>query len=199
MYEKRVIDPNLIVDANSFCPPFVMVNAFNEESVKKFINDCQRLIAKDFEFITILIDSYGGHVYSLLSMIDYLNNCDRQIITVCSGKAMSCGSVLFSCGDLRFVSPNATLMVHSVCSGVFGKESEVKTSAQEVTRLNNSIFKILDQNTGQKTGFWREKIKDIENGELYLTPNQSIKYGLATKVGMPSIKTEVKIERSLEY
>ena len=198
MIEHIKHDPILgEVDLPEIPYPFVLVNKFSTESYKEFMKDCTKVMSAGFDFLPIVIDSYGGEVYSLLAMCDYLRNCDKKIITVCEGKAMSCGAILMSMGDERYIGNNATVMVHSVSSMEWGKESEIAHGAKEVTRLNNLIYRMLDDNTEQEKGFWRDKIREIENAELYLSAKKAKEYGMATDIGIPKIHTEVKLTRTL--
>lgn len=177
--------------------PFVLVNKFNEEAYKNFVKDSNKILAAGFDFLPIVIDSYGGEVYTLLAMCDFLRNCEKKVVTICQGKAMSCGAILFSMGQERYIGQSATVMVHSVSSMEWGKEAEIKEGAKETTRLNNMIYKILDDNTEQEKGFWRQQIRDIENAELFITPRKCIDTGLATKIGIPHVRTEIKMTRTL--
>ena len=50
-------------------PVIVKVNKFNEESAKKFHQEMAAAHNSGQKVIPIVIDSYGGQVYSLMSMI----------------------------------------------------------------------------------------------------------------------------------
>ena len=106
--------------------------AFCEESAVKFRKDLEAAedaaIRNEQPIIPISIDSYGGAVYSLLGMIDAIEHCSLPVATIVESKAMSCGAFLFACGapGHRYVGPNATVMIHTVSSGDFGKIDELK-------------------------------------------------------------------------
>ena len=53
----------------------------------------------------------------LASMIETMDEVPNPIITVAHGMAMSCGAVLLSHGDIRFVGKNSRIMVHEVSGG----------------------------------------------------------------------------------
>ena len=88
--------------------------------------------------IPVIIDSYGGQVYSLMSMISDIKHSKIPVATIVQGKAMSCGAILFSFGTegYRYMDPDATLMIHDVSSMEIGKVEEIKASAEETERLN---------------------------------------------------------------
>ena len=52
---------------------------------------------------------------------------------------MSCGAILFSFGvdGMRYMDPDATVMIHDVSSMGWGKVEEIKADAKEVERLKS--------------------------------------------------------------
>ena len=170
---------------------FVIVNKFDDESYKAFIADCEKVINSGQEFLPIVIDSYGGYVYSLLGMVDFLQSCEIDVLTVCEAKSMSCGAVLFSCGKERYIGPSATIMIHDISSFLWGKEVELQNDVKECTRVNKKVFGILDRNTRQKPGYWQQLVKSNKFANLYLTATKAKQHNLATGIGLPHIETVV--------
>src|SRR5271154_2601253 len=99
-------------------PVVVLVNKFDEAAAKEFRDTFTRAVNTGQKIIPIVIDSYGGHVYSLMSMIGMIKQSPVPVATIVTGKAMSCGAILFSFGQegLRFMDPSATLLIHDVSS-----------------------------------------------------------------------------------
>ena len=129
-------------------PIMIRVNKFTEESAAEFATKMALAHNTGQSIIPVVIDSYGGQVYSLMSMISSINASEIPVATIVEGKAMSCGVILFSCGHegLRFVTPEATLMIHDVSAGAYGKNEEIQSSAKETNRLNQMIYTILADN-----------------------------------------------------
>ena len=82
-------------------PVIVRVNKFDEDSAKKFSLELAQAHNTGQKVIPVVIDSYGGQVYSLMSMISAIKHSELPIATIVEGKAMSCGAVLLSCGVKR--------------------------------------------------------------------------------------------------
>ena len=99
MYEKRVPPTFLKEFAFPEQDLFVVVNKFESYTLKDFMKACQKVLETGQEFLPIIVDSYGGEVYTLLGMIDFLHDCDTKVITICEAKAMSAGALLFSRGS----------------------------------------------------------------------------------------------------
>jgi len=123
-------------------PVIIRVNKFDEESANKFVSEMATAHNTGQKVIPIIIDSYGGQVYSLMTMIAAIKDAELPVATIVEGKAMSCGAILFSFGQegLRFMDPNATLMIHDVSSGDWGKIEELKASVGEAERLNQKVY-----------------------------------------------------------
>ena len=182
------------------CDVIVNVNKFNEQGVTQFKAEFRAAHESGQEIIPIFIDSFGGGVYSLMAMIDLIAASDRQIATVVVGKAMSCGAVLLTCGDegLRFAAPTATVMIHDLSMGSYGKIEEVKTDVEEGKRLNKILFGIMDQNCGLKGGTFLDILRGKNNStDWYLTPKQAKKLNIVNHIKVPKFITRVSVSTEL--
>lgn len=196
------IDPNIRYDSVDkllyHIPRVVTVNKFNEEAAGKFAIDLQVARNTGQSIIPIVIDSYGGEVYSLLSMIDTMNQItDVPIATIAKGKSMSCGAILFSQGaeGYRYMSPHATLMIHDVSSGGSGKTEEIKADAKETERLNDIIYTMMAKSTGHDDPkyFW-QIVQDKGRADWFLDAREAKRHNLANHTKIPSFKLSVKCE-----
>jgi len=176
-----------------FPPVVITVNEFNEEAAKKFCSEIARAQNTGQPIIPVVIDSYGGQVYSLLRMIDAINSSKVPVATIVEGKAMSCGVVLATCGaeGHRYIGPNATLMVHDVSSGSFGKNSEIQASAEETNRLNDKIYKIMSDNTGNSVKWFHKKIMERGRADWFLEPEEAVELGFSDHVKIPVLDINV--------
>ena len=77
-------------------PVIIRVNKFDEKSAKEFQHQMAQAHNTGQKVIPIVIDSYGGQVYSLMAMISAIKHSEIPIATIVEGKAMSCGAILFS-------------------------------------------------------------------------------------------------------
>lgn len=168
----------------------IWVNQFTEESAHKFREQVLKLALRDPTLpIIVYIDSYGGYVHSLAKMIDTLDQLANPIITVCMGKAMSCGAILLSHGHYRYCAPNSTVMIHEVSSGTFGDVHDIHNDTLETKRLNEHFLGLLARNCGIKTGYkgLRKFIKERDGRDLYLDPHAAMEFGIVDEVGTPAI------------
>jgi ATP-dependent Clp protease protease subunit len=167
----------------------ITVNKFNEESAGKFQKELFEASSIDASHpITIFIDSFGGYVYSLLNMMESLSQVQNPIITVCKGKAMSCGALLLAMGDQRFCGKNSSIMIHEISGGAFGNVDDIKFEADEYVRLNLELNTMLAAKMGMTYQQLKDKITAGGKRDWYLTAKEAKELGLVHTIGMPLVK-----------
>ena len=175
------------------------VNKFDEESAKDFSNKIAMAHNTGQKVIPVVIDSYGGQVYSLMSMIGAIKSSELPIATIVQGKAMSCGAILFSFGEegLRFMDPDATVMIHDVSSGGAGKIEELKSNAEEASRLNDKVFRMMARNAGKSDDYFIKKIHEKGHADWYLDAKACKKMGLANQLRVPVLNISIDVNIDL--
>ena len=179
--------------------PIRLNNAFNYEMVQKFHEEFNELLDKNPKFIPVIIDSYGGEIYCLLELISLIQSSPVPVATICNGKAMSCGGMLFMFGhqNLRFMSEHATIMLHEVSTLSFGKVEEIKADAKETDRLNTKIFQMAAKHLGHKESYFLDLLHNMNHSEIYLTAKDAKKHNICNHIGVPQLVTEVKVVETL--
>ena len=201
MHWTTAMDPKIKELELRHSPVIIRVNKFDEDSARTFAIDMARAHNTGQSIIPIVIDSYGGQVYSLMSMISAINASELPVATIVEGKAMSCGVILFSCGSegLRFITPEATLMIHDVSSGAWGKNEEIQASAKETKRLNKIIYEVLSDNCRKPRDYFWKEVQRRGRADWFLTPKKAKKLGLADRIGMPKLHIDVKVDINLAF
>jgi len=177
-------------------PVIVTVNKFNEESAQDFRTKVSLAHNTGQKVIPIVIDSYGGQVYSLMSMISTIKSSELPIATIVQGKAMSCGALLFSFGEegMRFVDKDATIMIHDVSSAQWGKVEELRSSADESVRLNEKVYKMMATNIGKPEDYFIKKIHEKGHADWYVTPKECKKINLANHIRVPKFNVDLSVD-----
>jgi len=177
-------------------PIIITVNEFTEESASEFGAAISLAHNTGQNVIPIIIDSFGGQVYSLMSMIAEIRSASLPIATIVQGKAMSCGAVLttFGAPGMRYMDPDATFMIHDVSSMAWGKVAEMKAGVDEAERLNRKIFAMMDKNCGQPEGFFMKKLKKKDRVDWYLNAKKCKKHGIVNHLKMPTMKINVSCD-----
>lgn len=158
------------IDGDSVNDLIEVIYDINEEDVKKTMTDPIKLI----------INSFGGELYSGLALIDVIDNSQTPIHTICHGSAMSMALVVFAAGHKRFASKYATFMYHEAAYPTEGKVMYHKQELKETERTD----KICDDYFLSKTKFTAKQLDNIKNkrSEWYFDVKTAVKYGLVDEI-----------------
>ena len=181
-------------------PVIIVVNKFDEKTARDFRRAMSMAHNTGQKIIPIIIDSYGGQVYSLMSMIAAIKASELPVATIVEGKAMSCGAILFTFGEegMRYMDPNATLMIHDVSSMDWGKVEELKASAAEADRLNDKVYKMMAQNCGKRDDYFMKIVDKKKHADWFLDAAESKKHGLANHLRVPKLNISVSVDIDFE-
>jgi len=199
---------NFIADVSSLVkelelhadPVVITVNKFDEESANEFSNLVSAAQNTGQKVIPVVIDSYGGQAYSLLSMIGTIKSSKIPIATIVKGKAMSCGALLASFGEdgLRFMDKDAILMIHDVAASAFGKVEELKSDAREAERLNKKLYTMMARNCGKPDDYFLNLIHDKGHADWFLEAEEAKEHNLVQQLRVPVLKAKVSVSIDLE-
>lgn len=185
-----------------------------DKSNRIWIGDVTDALAKDFvervlsisaqdenKPILMYINSDGGSVHALSAMQSIMDSVPNNFITVALGRAISAGADLLAHGDMRFVSPYARIMIHEMSGGIGGHVDDVNTSVEEFMALNTMSMEVMARNMGKTLPQLRAIFKE-KGRNMYLSPEEAVKLGIADHVGVPTVKEipiqQVKYEISLQ-
>ena len=185
-------EPKLIDDL----PVIIRVKKFDDTAAKEFTNRMCAAQNTGQPVVPVIIDSYGGQVYSLMSMISDIKHSKIPVATIAQGKAMSCGALLFSFGTegYRYMDPDATLMIHDVSSMKWGKVEEVKAGAEETGRLNTKVYQMMAENCRQSKDYFLDIIHQKGHADWFLDAPEAKKHKLANHLNVPEMKIKADIK-----
>jgi len=181
-------------------PVVIRIRKFDEPSAKVFSDEMARAQNSGQPIIPIIIDSYGGQVYSLMSMISDIKHSKVKVATIAQGKAMSCGAVLFSFGaeGHRYIDPDATVMIHDVSSMGWGKVEEIKADAEEVERLNQKIYRMMATNCGHPEEYFLDIVHEKGHADWFLDADECRRHNMANHLHVPSLRIRADITFKFE-
>ena len=176
----------------------IWVNKFTEDSARAFVKVLTYQSRRDPTApIVIFIDSFGGEVYSLLTMIAALESVPNDIVTVAFGKAMSAGALLLACGDVRYASQYSTMMVHEMSAGTVGHVADIDIEHANIAQLNEKLLKLMAKKCKIKGGAPALKKTLEKTRDLYMSPEDAVSFGLVDKIGVPALQRKVSVEWGL--
>tara|TARA_Y100000588_G_scaffold70376_1_gene72183 strand:- start:4878 stop:5468 length:591 start_codon:yes stop_codon:yes gene_type:complete len=134
--------------------------------------------------ISLYINSPGGVITAGLAIYDSMQLIRPKISTICVGGAASFGTVLLCAGakGKRFATPNSTIHMHQPMGGAQGQASDIEIQAREIIRLQERLYKIISDATGQSY----EKVARDSDRDYYLSADQAKEYGLIDDVYAPT-------------
>jgi ATP-dependent protease ClpP protease subunit len=185
-------EPKLIDDL----PVVIRLTKFDESSAKGFTSAVMKAQNTGQPILPVIIDSYGGQVYSLMSMISDIKHSRIPVATIVQGKAMSCGAILFSFGSEghRYMDPNATVMIHEVSAMAWHKVEEMKASTAEADRLNKKIFHMMAENCGHNREYYLDIVHERGHADWFLEADECKKHNLANHLRVPELKIETRVK-----
>jgi ATP-dependent Clp protease, protease subunit len=195
---KVTIDPKVRIPAEVLQLPHVVQvrGDFTDEMAEDFAHAFNAAENTGQEVIPVVIDSYGGDIYALMSMIDVIQGASVPVATIVMGKAMSAGAVLLTCGTegYRFAAPNSTIMVHSAWeTGISGNADEVKVGADELMRLNKRLLEIMSKNCGHDKDYFHKQMTSKKNTDWYIQTKEALKHNFINHVRVPEFQVNVKM------
>lgn len=181
-------------------PVIIRVNKFDEKSAKEFQDQMALAHNTGQKVIPVVIDSYGGQVYSLMTMISAIKHSELPVATIVEGKAMSCGAVLLTFGEegMRFADPDATVMIHDVSSGGFGKIEELKADVKEAERLDEKIFTMMARNCGKKDDFFKKKVYTKKHADWFMDAAEAKRHGIVNQLRIPKFNINISVDIDFE-
>lgn len=154
------------------CKQILQINEFDRQCLEKY---------RSYEIkpIQLHIQSFGGVIVDMWSLVDIIEASVTPIITYCSGYCMSAAAVIFMSGHIRYMYKHSQIMLHQLSAGSFGKLNDIKTDATRFDIMNERVIKYIKKNTTLP----KSVIKSINSGEdVYLTAKECKKYGICDKV-----------------
>lgn len=147
------------------------------------------LAALEGDDLVIEINSPGGDVMAGLGMYNMIRNSGKNITTRVTGVAASIASIIMLAGDKREMPANAFAMVHSVKSGAWGTEDELRDHADMVGKVQASLRNVYVD----RMGIDEAKATEIMAKDTWLTAAECLEMGFATAVVDP-VKATAKFD-----
>ncbi|MBR1953293.1 MAG: Clp protease ClpP, partial [Lentisphaeria bacterium] len=146
-------------------------DGFNE---KDFLDEF-RAIPEDNE-IDISINSFGGSVFTALSIYELLKSHKGAITFRVDGVAMSAATIITSVPGAKVIMPNGSLMmIHKVSSIAAGNAEDFRKAAEIMDKLEDQILNIYAEKTGKTV----DEIKPLVDAETYFDATEAVEFGLA--------------------
>jgi ATP-dependent protease ClpP protease subunit len=161
----------------------------------------KQAIASGHKMVLIRINSPGGSVYALNQMLGTLELAKQMgviCVTMCTGIAMSCGSIMLAMGTkgYRYCSRHARILLHEISGGMRGSQTAMENELSEYAYDNADLFKKIARNAGIESGYYLSFVKSLHK-DLFIHPARAKYLRLVDHIDLPYVKRVVTVEYKL--
>lgn len=128
--------------------------------------------------IALHINSPGGDVFAARAMVAAIAAHPSKITAYVDGLAASAASYVAMACDSVVMQDGAMLMIHCAWSGVWGNAADMRSTADLLEKIDNSI--VADYQ--RKTGIDAEEIKQMMAAETWMDATEAVAKGFADSV-----------------
>lgn len=153
------------------------------------VNSLRYLSNKSLEPIHIYINSEGGDIDSLSSILDEIERIKKlgiTVITVCQGAAYSCAAFILAAGTkgYRIATPLSTILLHPISYSLdFESTDKNKRFSDFIDRQNNMLMEMIAEFCDQTSAAKLKKFKDLVKGEVLLNAKEALKFKIIDNIG----------------
>ncbi|MHA1133549.1 MAG: ATP-dependent Clp protease proteolytic subunit [Alphaproteobacteria bacterium] len=130
--------------------------------------------------ISMYINSPGGVVTSGMAIYDTMQFVRPPVATLCIGQAASMASLLLCAGEkgMRYVLPNARVMLHQPSGGFQGQASDIERHAEDIIKMKRRLNEAYVHHTGQDY----DTIERTLDRDYFMSADDAQKFGLVDEV-----------------
>lgn len=174
LYLSKDIDSDSISD---ICKKILDINHTDRVGLDKYRNYAMRPIE-------LHVQSFGGSIYDMWSLIDVIESSNTPIITFCNGYCMSAAALIFLAGHYRVMYKHSAIMFHQLSSMTFGKMNDLIIEQTQTENLHKDMIKYIKKKTNLKKKFYKKYDENKEN--IYMDSKKCLKFGVCDEVAEKS-------------
>ena len=180
--QNRILYLHDVIDDNSVLEIIQKINEINllDEEEERNLKIKYDMVTVKRKPIILDISSFGGIVYSGLTLVSTIEQSITPIITRVNGYAMSMGLIIFLAGHERYMSRHASIMYHQISSGIIGKLKD----QEEDLEISKDLQNHLEEYVIERTNLKKKDLKKIYDSkqDYYINAKEALVFGIATKI-----------------
>lgn len=150
---------------------------FDEETSATSFRDALKELG-DVSTINLSINSGGGSVFDGIAIYNMLKSHKATVNVYVEGLAASIASVIAMAGDTITMRSGSMMMLHMPWTLSQGNAEEMRRTADTLGKTGDSIVDIYSE----RTGISPDNIRNIMNDETWLSAEEAVEQGWATKL-----------------
>lgn len=128
--------------------------------------------------ILIMIDSPGGSVEVLSSIIGAIKISKTPIHTCCYCTAYSAAADLLACGHKRFALPMTSVMFHAGSACYQGSQNDI----DKAKKFFDKVGKRINDEVNSRTKFDNKFLKKLKTDDMYMDEQEALNYGVIDEI-----------------
>ncbi|SMC37649.1 ATP-dependent Clp protease proteolytic subunit [Pedobacter africanus] len=130
--------------------------------------------------IQLYVNSPGGAVYAGLGIYDTMQFIAPDVATICTGIALSMGSVLLCAGAAgkRSALQHSRVMIHQTSGGTQGTAMDMEISVKQVLQIQKELYQIIANHSGQPY----ERINQAASRDYWMTAAEAKEFGMIDEI-----------------
>lgn len=128
--------------------------------------------------IVVWINSAGGDFWAGVQIYNMLREYRGKVTIRIDAIAASAASVIAMAGDTVEISGSGMMMIHNPSSFVEGDEAQMKSAAEMLSQVKESIITAYEM----KTHLPREELSEMMDAETWLNAQKAVELGFADKI-----------------
>lgn len=142
----------------------------NKEDEDKPIEDRKRIL--------VMIDSPGGSVEVLASIIGAMKISKTPIWTCCYCTAYSAAADLLACGHKRFALPMTAIMFHAGSASYQGSQNDI----DKAKKFFDAMGKRVTTEVNSRTKFDAKFLRKLKTDDMYMNEEEALGYGVIDEI-----------------
>ena len=128
--------------------------------------------------ILIMIDSPGGSVEVMASIIGAMKISQTPVYTCCFCNAYSAAADILACGHKRYALPFTNVMFHAGSCGYSGTQAQVDSAK----KFYDNMGKRVTDEVNSRTKFDKKFLKKLKTDDMYMTEEEALEYGVIDEI-----------------
>ena len=160
----------------------ILVSEVISDTIARKVHNQLILMQEDDDktMITVYVNSPGGSADSGFAIFDALRFFKPPVRTIVNGLCASAAIMVYLAApkERRFSTPNSRFLLHQPSTMAMGSASDIEITAEEIVKLRERYNEIVAEETGKTA---TQVTKDADR-DFWMSPEESMKYGLVGKV-----------------
>ena len=148
----------------------------------KFIMKCNKEDAgkpvEERKRILVMIDSPGGSVEILSSIIGAIKTSKTPVYTCCYCTAYSAAADLLACGHKRFALPMTSIRFHAGSACYQGSQNDI----DKAKKFFDAMGKRINEEVNSRTKFDAKFLRKLKTDDMYMNEEEALAHNVIDEI-----------------